>query len=274
MAKLLKPLVITLFLLSIISLVLGIILFSQREMLKGRTQRLEQSVMEVSRSLHFDDIRLEQLQDYDRMQGALRRLNVAAQNTYQELQDTIQDLANTRLDLEQTRSELARTRNDLEAANERVARLDREVQEQRAELAQQSDQINRLERERSSLQARLDDLEIELSQERDRARELEINLAEAEDEIRQLSEELYPEIVETPEGLTGRILVVNPEWNFVILDIGREHGLGREIEMLVHRDDELIGKVRISKVEHEMAIAEILGDWQQQPIREGDHVLF
>ncbi len=274
MAKLLKPLVITLLLLSIISLVLGIMLFNQRETLKGRTQRLEQAAMEVARSLRFEDIREEQLQDYERMQAALNRLNVAAQNTYQELQDTIQDLANTRLDLEQTRNELAQTREELDDANERIARLDQQVADQRAEIAQQTDRIDRLERERNTLQARAEDLETELTQEQERSRELEFELAAVNEELDTLIEQIEGVVPDIPTGLTGRIMVVNPDWNFVVLDIGRDHGLSPEVEMLVHREDELIGKVRISEVEPEIAIAEIMNEWQQRPIREGDHVLF
>ena len=52
MAKALKPLVIILLLLSITSLTLGILLFGKREVLKGRTQKLEQSVLALASSLN------------------------------------------------------------------------------------------------------------------------------------------------------------------------------------------------------------------------------
>jgi hypothetical protein len=77
-----------------------------------------------------------------------------------------------------------------------------------------------------------------------------------------------------PTGLTGRILVVNPDWNFVVLDVGSEAGLGTQTELIVYRTDQLVGRVRVSSVQNQTAVAEILQDWQQQPLREGDHVLF
>ncbi len=274
MAKLIKPLVVLLLLLSIVSLVLGIMLFTEREILKGRTQNLEQATMNLADSLQFEDIQLEQIQDYDRMQTALNRLNIAAQGTYQELQDTTQDLADVRLDLEQTREELTQARSDLNEANRQVASHERRIEEQSAEITRISNRISQIEDERDSLRERADNLETQLAEEQERSRELAFDLETAREELDAIYDDFDREIDDVPPGLKGRILVVSPEWNFVILDIGSDKGLGRNVEMLVHRDDELIGKVRISAVEKDLAIAEILDDWQQRPIREGDHVLF
>jgi hypothetical protein len=44
--------------------------------------------------------------------------------------------------------------------------------------------------------------------------------------------------------------------------------------MLVHRADKFIGKVRIAYVQKSMAIADIMTDWEQSPIQEGDYVLY
>ncbi len=75
------------------------------------------------------------------------------------------------------------------------------------------------------------------------------------------------------KGLFGKVLIVNPEWNFVVLDIGSERGLVPAAEMLVHRSDRLIGRVRITSVDEEMAVAEIMGDWEERTIRSGDLVI-
>ena len=110
-------------------------------------------------------------------------------------------------------------------------------------------------------------------------------LVKAEEEMRDLQDQvatldkIVKETTPTgnrplPLGLTGKITVVNSDWNFVVLDIGSESGLVRDAQMLVHRADKLIGKVRISNVQKDMAIAEIMTDWEQSPIREGDYVLY
>lgn len=276
MAKLLKPMVILLLVLSIAALVLGVMLFSEREIIKQRTQTLENRVMDVAASLRYEEITAEQLMDPDRMDAALNRLNVHAGLTYQELQDTIQDLANTRLQLEETREELRVTQNRLEAAEEQIASLQDTLAERTAELARANQQIAQLERDKDALQGRIDELDLRVAQLEEENLELVDTIAEQQARIEDYERELFEDeaSIGTPEGLSGRILVVMPEWNFVILDIGTEEGLSIHTEMLVHREDALVGRVRVSSVERELAIAEIMKDWETDQLREGDHVLF
>ncbi len=276
MAKLLKPMVIVLLVLSIASLVLGIMLFNEREIMKGRTQRLENAVAEFAQSLHYEDLDRQALMDYDRMETVLNRVNVHAALTWQELQDTIQDLANTRLDLEQTREELRVTQDQLDAAEQRIARLEDDLEERTAELARANQEITQLERDKSRLEGRVDEMEMQIAQMEEEQLEMEETIADQRADIEELEAQLFPDddVIGTPPGLTGRILVVNPDWNFVVLNVGREDGLSLNTEMLVHREDALVGRVRVSSVEDRLSVAEIISDWEQLPLEEGDHVLF
>lgn len=277
MAKLLKPMVIVLLLLSIASLVLGVMLFNQREVIKGRTQRLEEATAAIAASIHFPDHDPEQLKDYDRMQLALNRLNVYAANQYQELQDTKQDLANTKLDLEQTRDELRITQDNLTAAKQEIVSLEGRLSQREAELARANQDIAQLRDDKIGLQAQINDLDIQLTAAQEEKRELQDELSVAEETIASLERLLDKDTMATPTtpvGLTGEIMVVNKDWNFVVLDVGSEQGLSVNSEMLVHRGDELVGRVRVSSVDRDLAVAEILSGWQQKPLQEGDHVLF
>ena len=80
--------------------------------------------------------------------------------------------------------------------------------------------------------------------------------------------------VELPAGTKGNIVAVDPKYDFVILDIGREQGVLEDAKMLVNRDGKLIGKVKITSVEPNRAIANVLPEWKQDEIMEGDQVLF
>ncbi len=276
MAKLLKPMVIVLLVLSITSLVLGIMLFNQREVIKGRTQRLENATADFARSLHYDDLDRQALMDYDRMGTVLNRLNVHAALTWQELQDTIQDLANTRPVLEQTGEELRVTQNRLEAAEQRIVPLEDDLAERTAELARTNQQIVQLERDKAGLQGRVDDLELQVARIEEEKLEMAETIADQQSLIEEYEAEIFADddVIGTPPGLAGRILIVNPDWNFVVLDVGSNNGLSLNTEMLVHRNDVLVGRVRVSNVKRRLAVAEIMGDWKQAPLQEGDHVLF
>jgi septal ring factor EnvC (AmiA/AmiB activator) len=275
MGKLLKPLVIVLLVLSIVSLVLGIMLFSKREVLKGRTLKLEDAAANVAQKLHFENFNSEQLKHYDQMDAPLQQLAVYADTQYEELQLTKDDLENTKADLARVQSELQGVKTELANTQQQVEQLQTDIENKEVELAQAYTQVDQLEQDKESLQIEIDDLNNKLVQAEDETRDLQDQVATLEQTISNMEIELGDRPTQTlPKGLTGRILVVNPYWNFVILDIGSEAGLAPNAEMLVHRDDRLIGKVRISSVEEDMAVAEILNDWEQVPIREGDYVLF
>ena len=276
MAKLLKPLVIVLLVLSIAALVLGVMLFNEREVIKGRTQRLEDAAMQIAGSLQYDDVSRQQLMDYDRMQSALNRLNSHAGVTIQNLEDTRQDLENTRLDLEETREELQVTQSRLEAAEQRADRFERDLETRTSELARANQDVQRLEREKGALQSRVDDFEIQVARMEEEQLELREQITDQQALIEEYEEELFRDdtVIGTPEGLTANIVVVKEDWNFVVIDVGSEDGLSLNTEMLVHRDDELVGRIRITAVKDVYAIADILRDWEQETLKEGDHVLF
>jgi hypothetical protein len=82
-----------------------------------------------------------------------------------------------------------------------------------------------------------------------------------------------PEIA-LPRGLTGTVLAVDPKHNFVVLDIGGNQGLIEEGQLLVNRNGKLVGKVRVTKVTPEQSIANIMPDWQQADVMEGDQVIY
>jgi len=79
--------------------------------------------------------------------------------------------------------------------------------------------------------------------------------------------------VELPSSLTGKVIAVDPKYEFVVLDIGEKDGVLRRGEMLVNRSGRLVAKVRILTVEANRSVANVLGDWKNSEILEGDVVL-
>src|SRR3546814_1545556 len=61
-----------------------------------------------------------------------------------------------------------------------------------------------------------------------------------------------------------------PKYDFVVLDIGENQGVLERAQMLVNRDGKLIGKIQITQVEPNRSIANVLQDWKQEEIMEGD----
>jgi regulator of replication initiation timing len=71
---------------------------------------------------------------------------------------------------------------------------------------------------------------------------------------------------------TGQVVVVNREFEFVVINLGRQHGLevGQEFEVV--RDQDVLGLVKVEKVYDELSAAAILPASKTHAIREGDTV--
>ena len=290
MAKLLKPLVVIVLLLGIAALcVQGFLLFPQRTLIKERTQKLEKGIDTVvatlkgSKSLLSDEAKqgarfnvnnlmAGTIEDLPRLDSELRLANVVADTVLDGWNATQVDLENTRQDLENTRAELEKTRGELEDARTQIVQLNDTLRAKEQEITDKNRQIGSLEDEKASLQTQLASLNEELGNLRDQVATLEeektmleLLLAKCEGERGQITME---------PGTSGKIIYANAEWNFVVIDIGTADGAQVTAEMIVHRGETMIGKIRISAVRENVSIAEVLPDFQTDAIKEGDHVLF
>ena len=77
-----------------------------------------------------------------------------------------------------------------------------------------------------------------------------------------------------PAGTKGKIVAVDPKYDFVVLDIGANQQLVPGARMLVNRDGRLVAKVQITRVEPNRAIANIMPEWKQDDVLEGDQVVY
>jgi cell shape-determining protein MreC len=73
-----------------------------------------------------------------------------------------------------------------------------------------------------------------------------------------------------PPDLSTKVLAVDPKWQFVVLDAGEEQGVIEHGELLVSRGGKLVAKVRISRVEKNRCVANIMDGWNLAELQEGD----
>jgi hypothetical protein len=72
--------------------------------------------------------------------------------------------------------------------------------------------------------------------------------------------------------LRGKILVVDPKWDFVVLNIGQDQGVLEDGELLVSREGKLVAKVVVRSVEKTRCIANVVPGWKLGEVIEGDEV--
>ena len=71
----------------------------------------------------------------------------------------------------------------------------------------------------------------------------------------------------------GKVLVVDPKWDFVVLDVGARNEVPEKGVLLVSRNGELVAKVRVMNVQDQRSIANIMPGWKLKDVTEGDVVL-
>ena len=79
--------------------------------------------------------------------------------------------------------------------------------------------------------------------------------------------------VELPSNLKGKVLVSDPKWQFVVLNVGEDQGVREHGELLINRDGKLVAKVRVSSMQKDRCVANVVPGWQLSEILEGDQVI-
>lgn len=188
--------------------------------------------------------------------------------------------------LETTIAQLRDATNALAAVTTRLTEQEERANKASAELEQRTIQNNEarsllaqweaLGYGLDPLRRRLaltDDLERERNALAEEHRLLNRKIASLEAKLATLIGDELPEIV-LPPGTKGNIIAVDPKYDFVVLDIGGNQGVLENAKMMVNRNGKLIGKVRITQVEPNRSIANVMPDWKQDDMMEGDQVLF
>ena len=288
-----RSLVILLFALSGTALVLGIIMFQQRETLKGRTQKLEMAAKQVAATLEKDDtnpdVKLtlpdDQLKTYKAkpggpptMDGPLNQMVSAAQHQLTRLNNTRSELADTKTMLANTRETLQITSNDLVIARHTIEDQNATIEARNATINEKEVAIQKLEKEKTDLLANVETLKQQTDDLETENRDLTDANAVLQAKVMDLDKMVNPELRKAalPKGQLGSVTLVNPEWNFVIMRLSPEitRNITPNLELLIHRNDRLVGKVRVQTMVDNLAVAEIVSDWQQMPCEKGDYVMY
>ncbi len=158
---------------------------------------------------------------------------------------------------------LTRMANDFSQINERLGQLEQVKQQ----LAQKQVELDNKVQE---LQA--------IREERDKFQDEAANLALQNKRYQDMLGILPNEGANVARGdldpnLEGRVLEVNADWNYVVLDLGRKK-IRENVQLLVARDGRFVAKLRVSKVLRNISIAEVLSEPRMVgDIRKSDRVI-
>ncbi|HEY4416985.1 MAG TPA: hypothetical protein VGO57_14945 [Verrucomicrobiae bacterium] len=200
------------------------------------------------------------------------------------------ELASTKTNLKKTQGELAQTQQDLSdtkaSLDKAVARAD--AQERRA--ADLTDKLASMTKQRDdaqndlaafkatgltpeqvfALNKQLKEANTQIAAINDEKQVLQRHLMVVQNQLDKLTGKATYIVLRA--DLKGKILIVDPKWDFVVLNVGDLQGALPDGELLVSRNGRLVAKVVISSVEKDRCIANIMPGWKITEPIEGDEV--
>jgi len=201
------------------------------------------------------------------------------------------DLAKTRKDLKATSDKLKETETTLASTTEERDKAVAEAKAQSTRAETLATELTKTREDRDTAQAELaaysasglkPEQVVALNKQ---MKGLQETLAGTQSENRVLGQKLKrvqneldryvsPEKpVLLPAALRGKILVTDPKWNFVVLNIGEDQGILEHGELLVNRSGKLVAKLVVRSVQKDRCIANVMPGWQLGDIVEGDQVI-
>jgi hypothetical protein len=201
-----------------------------------------------------------------------------------QLANTNRVLVKTRADLAQTQQDLADTKADRDKAlaradaqekrandlNDKLTKANSDLQDAQNSLAEykasglSAEEVVKLDKNYKDALAKVAVVEAEKNVLSRTLVATKARLAKYED-----PDSPY---VKLPAALKGNVVVVDPKWDFVVLNFGGDQGAVQDGELLVSRDGKLVAKVIIRSVEKDRCIANIVPGWKLGEVIEGDVV--
>ncbi|OYP32170.1 hypothetical protein [Rhodopirellula sp. MGV] len=219
----------------------------------------------------------EQLQDaQQRAQASLAREQVARRTSLAALQ--------TQLD--QLNDDLADRIGRIQKLDEKLANLTETDKIQAEQLQELTDANKRLREQVTQEQKNRDDLFAQTLVLQDKLSEAQGVRMELDERNKNLAAELtrFREVADhmgidpkapldgAPPDRNGNVLVVTRNKGLVEVSIGQDDGIRAGHQLDVTRDDRYIGRLRVVKTEPDRAVAEIMKDYSEGFILEGDRV--
>jgi septal ring factor EnvC (AmiA/AmiB activator) len=222
-----------------------------------------------------------------------KQLTIDLQDTQNKLDQTTKTLASTKKELEETQTAKKAAEDQVTSLTGELAALRSKAQGLESDLSATKSQLQTAQQSAKEAQDKLDayansfdgksaeevkadmdakekkiaDLSTEIKGLQDKVASLETQVAKFQKEDDQRRRGV------TPPGVQGRIVAINAQWNFAVLDIGREAGVVENSELVVVRGTTPVAKCKVATVDEKTAVVDFTGVMNQGSPVVGDYVI-
>lgn len=228
---------------------------------KARSSNLQQQLDDLAIKQRIAETKLEEYKKtisqleikLKTAQGQIDTLTASLDNETAEKQKALEEAEQLKADLEKQKG----LRSDLET---KLNDTQKDVEKMQAELKD-------LEDKKAELEAKINELEAQAQQ------GVELGTIVVGPEGGVSSEAATAPPPGQAQGLEGKVLVVNKEYNFIIINLGSKDGVNVNDIFSIYHDNKYIGDVKVGKTHDSMSAADFISTSTKDLVSDGDRVV-
>lgn len=223
--------------------------------------------------------------DLQAARETVKKTEAKLKTAEEEIKTTKEELSKTQIELTATKGDLEKVKTELAAATTELTANKTELADVKAKLKAIGDvPVDELMKQIADMKAKIPELDAKVV-----AQEKEIaDLKGEKDRLTELKKETEGKLASQQKvvdryqknimqkGIRGSVLAVNSGWGFCVLSIGDRQGAAANKIMVVARNGQAIGKVKIINVESSQSVADIIPSsfTRGTYVQPGDEVIF
>jgi len=222
------------------------------------------------------------------LKDKIRGLEIENDNTKTKLKDREREITGLLSDLERKTKQVSSLEKEIKAEKAEREAIALLLKKQEAELTKEKkrsleleDELNKGKIEFKNFLARVNDLELKkadlekkLLEKKPKDPEIKKTTSVELGKIEVKGEERETDVTESSEKLEGKVLVVNREYEFAVINLGESDGLSASDILSVYQDEEFLGNVKVEELRDRMAVIIPLDVEVRDKIKEGDLITF
>lgn len=221
---------------------------------------------------------------------SLRIKQNAAETKLEEYRKTITQLEvrlkEAQANIDSLAGTLEQEMKEKQEAQDQVQQLKSDMEQQKGLRASLETKLLQAQKDAEKAQAQLKDVESKKAKLEARLKELEaeVQQAEAQPESQDQGVELGTIVVgsegagasaeqKAAASLEGKVLVVNKDYNFVVINLGSKDGVNAQDVFALYRGNKYIGDIKVEKIHESMSAADFMSAAIKDTVSEGDRVV-
>jgi uncharacterized phage infection (PIP) family protein YhgE len=226
----------------------------------------------------------------DRLQTNLKGTQDNLRLEQSKLQAANTDLKKTSEDLSASEAKLKETAQTLEGKLQELSSKSDQLATAQKEVSSQAEEISALKKsveEGKLIVAELEKAKADVLATNEKFQAADLDRTELAKRVAQLEQDSRKGADSQPKdkpvaakpdllGLQGKILAVNPGWNFVVLNVGDQQGVLVNASLIVVRGNMPVARLRVTSVERSTSVADVIPSSMARgvSVQPGDAVIF